>query len=138
MLTFLYSLVFIYLVGFSFCYSKVRQLQAEGYDEMTFKDCFNPLKWISVAMGFILKYLVEPHVLEQMVIRLYDESCKPCYRDGVCHVCGCNSIAKAYSPIESCSADNWGPIIFNKQKYEKLREEFPVEIKITYGTEDSK
>lgn len=138
MLTFLYSLLFIYVIGFALCYSKVLNLQAQGYEEMTCKDCLNPVKWVSVVTGFILKYLVKPHILEQMVLRLYDESCQPCYRDGVCHKCGCDSIAKAYSPMESCSADNWGPIIFDKQKYENLREEYPVEIKIKYGTENSK
>ena len=138
MLTFLYSLLFIYALGFLLCYSKVRRLQAKGYNEMTCKDCTNPVKWFSVVMGFTLKHLIPPHVLEQMVLRLYDESCKPCYNDGTCHVCGCASIAKAYSPIESCSADNWGPIVLNKEEYKKLRAEYPVQIKINYGPEDSK
>ena len=138
MLTFLYSLIFIYVIGFGLCYLKVLDLEAQGYEEMTCKDCLNPMKWFSVVTGFILKYLVPPHILEQMVLRLYDEDCSMCYKNGVCGVCGCDSIAKAYSPTESCSGDNWGPIIFDKQKYQKLREEFPIEIKISYGNKDSK
>lgn len=114
----------------------------KGLKGIPTKDCINPLKWMSVLYGFTLKLLIPRHVFEQYVLRMYDEDCQICVKEGKCVggticgsdcSCGCDTIAKMYSPTEKDSGDNWGPIIFNKKEYEELRKETPVKITIEYG-----
>lgn len=114
----------------------------KGLKGISTKDCFNPLKWLSVLYGFTLKILIPRHVFEQYVLRIYDEDCQVCVEEGKCVggsicgsdcACGCDTLAKMYSPTESDSGENWGPIVFNKKEYERHREQYPVKIKIEYG-----
>lgn len=114
----------------------------KGLKGIPTKDCMNPLKWGSVAYGFFLKLIIPKHVFEQYVLRMYDPDCEVCVKEGKCIggstcgtecACGCDTIAKMYSPVEEDSGGNWGPIIFNKEKYQKLREEFPAKITVRYG-----
>ena len=133
---FFYSVLILYLVGSGLCLRKVKSLRAEGFNEITFLQCLNPILWFSLVIGKVFKVLVPPHIFEQYVLRVYDEECRPqCYlsRNGTCVECGCDALAKAYSPISQCSKGNWGRIIFNKSKYKKLRDDYPVQIKINYG-----
>lgn len=125
-----------YIIGFSVCCLKVFSLKRQGYNEMQCKDCLNPMKWLSFIVGFTMKFLIPKHVFEQLVLRIYDEECRrECYNseDGRCVECGCDAIAKAYSPQEQCSRGNWGPIIFNERAYRLHRKEYPISIKIKYG-----
>lgn len=133
MLTYFYSIVLLYLVGLLACMWKVRKLKNGGYEEMEHCDCWNPKKWVSFALGFALKHLVADFVFEQYVIRMYDPYCRPnCYEaeDGKCVKCGCDAIAKAMSPSETCSKGQWGPVDFNRKRYEGHRKQYPIKIKV--------
>lgn len=130
---FFFKIIVLYLIGLALCTYKVKKLKEQGYEEMQYCHCFDPRKWLSFAVGFLLKYLVPNFVLEQYVIRLYDPYCKSnCYEsvDGKCVKCGCDAVAKAMSPSETCSAGMWGPIELSRRKYEAHREEYPITIKI--------
>lgn len=105
-------------------------------DLIKLEDCLNPRNWVSYVTGHLMMRLLPPHVLEQYILRLFDSECRECVTNGKCHHCGCDMPARAYDPFTSCSAGNWGPIIFDKSKYAKLREEYPIEIQIKY-TNDS-
>ena len=118
------------------------QNKSKGLKGIRNIDCINPIKWMSVLYGFFLKLLIPKHVFEQCVLRMYDSDCAPCIKEGICIggltcgkdcACGCDTLAKMYSPIESDSGENWGPIVFNKNKYLKLREHFPIKITIQHG-----
>lgn len=132
------------MIGAALAFGVNYRNKQNGLKGISNKDLLNPLKWGSVLYGFGLKLLVPPHVLEQMAIRLYEEDCAVCVKEGVCVggtscgnacACGCDTIAKMYSPFEEDSGENWNKIIFNKQKYKSHREEYPVKIKIHYGSE---
>ncbi len=99
------------------------------------KDLFNPRSWVSFVMGSFFVQLIPPHVVEQLALRLYDDECgNICVKQGFCYDCGCSMPAKAMDPNASCSLGNWGPIEFDKEKYRKIREKYPVQIKINYLT----
>lgn len=109
------------------------KLKKEGFTGIPTVQCFNPLKWVSVFFGYTMKWLIPQHIFEQYVLRFYDEECRvDCMLKGKCITCGCDAIAKGWSPKEKCSNNNWGPIVFNKRKYKALRDKYPVNIKITY------
>lgn len=125
-----------YITGVSISGYQIYKLKGKGYEEYGYKTALNPVKWASFAYGYIFKTLLPKHVIEQLVLRYYDEDCKTsCYDapGGKCKHCGCDAIAKASVPFESCSGGNWGPMIMSKEKYQKQREEFPVKIEIKYG-----
>ena len=103
--------------------------------------CFSPVKWMSVLYGFILKTIVPLHIFEQYVLRIYDKDCSVCVKNGKCIgglncgfncACGCDTLAKMYSPFETDSGHNWDKIIFNKKKYEEFRKKYPITINISY------
>lgn len=124
----------IYLVCSYVVYKYNQKLKSQGFMGITTAECFNPLKWMSVVFGYTMKFLIPQHVFEQYVLRFYDDYCREnCMIPGKCIKCGCDAVAKGWSFNEKCSMDNWGPIIFNKDKYEELRKQFPVTIKIEYG-----
>ena len=109
----------------------------KGLKGISWVSCFNPIKFFNVAIGLLFKLILPLHVFEQLVLRIYDEDCKVCLDEGKCVggsacgeecACGCDTVAKMYSPLESDSGENWGPIIWNKNKYEELRKEYPIEI----------
>lgn len=111
-----------------------RGLKLQGFTGISTLQCFNPVKWFSVFIGYAFKYLIPLHIFEQYVLRFYDPECRPdCISKGKCKICGCDSVCKAWSPIESCSKGNWPPVIYDKEEYQNFREEFPVKIKIEYG-----
>lgn len=134
-LKFFLLLVIFYLIGFFSCYIANKKLKSKGLKGVDYWKCANPVLWYSVVIGLIFKFLVPLHVFEQYVLRFYDDFCRPnCLlsADGRCVSCGCDAIAKTFSPVERCSNDNWDKIIWNKKEYEELRKETPVEIKIIY------
>lgn len=130
-----------YLIISGIAYLVNKSNKKQGLKGIPTKDCFNPLKWLSVLYGFTLKILIPRHVFEQYVLRMYDPDCSVCIKEGKCIggltcgnqcACGCDTIAKMYSPTEADSGENWGPIIFNKKEYQELRKDYPVKITITY------
>lgn len=136
LLSLLYDIIAIYLFsGISACIANYF-MRKKGLKGISYLECFNPLKMISVLVGFILKYVIPQHILEQYVIRFYDEDCRrECVfsSDGKCVSCGCDAIAKMWSPIEEDSKKRWGKIIWRKSKYRAFREKYPLKIKIQYG-----
>lgn len=104
-------------------------------DLISVKDCLDPRKWFSYVLGNVMMTLLPPHILEQFVLRVFDKECRECVKNGKCYHCGCDMPARAYDPFTDCSGGNWGPIVFNKSEYLKIREEYPVEIKIEYNNE---
>lgn len=135
MLPYFFSLLGLYLLGVGFATLKIYVLKKQGFNHYGYRTALNPVKWFNFLVGYILKFLMPPHIIEQMAIRLNDDECLPeCYNSkyGNCKYCGCNALAKAYSPLEQCSNANWGPIIFDKKEYEKFRKEYPVTIIIKY------
>lgn len=111
-------------------------IKKQGAKGIKWVDCLNPVKHLSVLIGFIFYFLIPEHVFEQLVLRVYDDYCRPnCLlgNNGKCDSCGCNTYAKMMSPLEEDSRGNWGSIIWSKKKYKSLREQYPVKIKATYG-----
>jgi|JI7StandDraft_1071085.scaffolds.fasta_scaffold13633_2 hypothetical protein len=114
-----------------------------------FKDWFSVRKWTSVLYSYAVSTLFPFHVIEQMVIRLYDEDCKgyieeidpstgktvkklvTCRENGSCVHCGCDMI-KAYTPWDRCSEGNWGAMELDKEKYSEIRRNYPVKIKVEW------
>lgn len=130
------SLLALYLITVILTFLTIINLEKEGYDAYSWKDSFNLGLAFSFISGTVFHKLIPEHILEQYVIRLYDPYCKArCYdsEDGKCIDCGCDAVKKAYAPTASCSKGNWGPIIFSKEDYNKLREEYPIKIKVQYG-----
>ncbi len=138
----LYSLLSLYLIlSLSAVLVNYRNI-SKGLGGIPYKDCLNPAKWFSVGYGFLLKFVIPPHVLEQYVLRFYEPDCQVCLRNGKCVggtkcgkdcACGCDTLAKMYSPFETDSGENWGKIIFNETLYKQHRREYPIEIKVNYG-----
>lgn len=125
-------LISIYIVGaVSALYVNNKNVK-KGLKGIPWKDCFNPVKWMSVLYGFFLKVFIPPHVFEQLILRVYDPECQPCVENGKCVHCGCDTIAKMYSPLERDSDNNWDTIIWNKRKYKQHREKFPVKILVEW------
>lgn len=100
------------------------------------EDWFNPIKWVSVLYGWFAKLIFPLHIVEQIILRMYDMECRKCVKQGTCIHCGCD-ISKVHVPWESCSNGNWGPFVESKKKYQEMRKEFPVEITINYPKENA-
>lgn len=96
-----------------------------------FQDWINPLKWASVLYASFMKLMFPVHIVEQLILRMYDMECRKCVANGSCLYCGCD-ISKVYTPWDKCSEGNWGEMIEDKEEYRKLREEWPVEIRVRY------
>lgn len=129
-LWFLVALASLYLIGVLTCLWATR-----GNPRIDKGKCFKPKSWLSYVLGYTFIRFVPLHVFEQFVLRFYDEECSQCVGDGKCFDCGCSMPEKAYVPYESCSRNNWGPIIWGKKEYEELRKEYPINIKIDYEGE---
>lgn len=126
----------IYLFGCLSATAYNAWIKNEGAKGIEWKQCLNPIKHLSVFVGFTLYFIIPQHVFEQLVLRVYDDYCRPnCLlgNGGHCDSCGCNTYAKMMSPLESDSRNNWGTIIWSKKKYKKLREQYPVKIEPKYG-----
>lgn len=100
-----------------------------------FKDVINPRKWFSVFYSFFISKVFPLHILEQMVLRVYDNECRNCVKNGTCFSCGCD-MSKVFSPYDECTEGNWGWLIFPEGDYLALREEYPVEISIKHIKEE--
>lgn len=99
------------------------------------QDMINPLKWGSVVFASFMKMMFPLHIVEQLILRMYDMECRKCVAAGSCMHCGC-SIEKVYTPWDKCSDGNWGPMVEDAEVYRKMREEFPVEVSIWYPREE--
>lgn len=131
-------LLFLYAFAVIVASSVNSRLKSKGLEGIYWKECFNPFKIFSVFFGIFVKNVIPLHVFEQYVLRFYDSYCRPhCLNGnkGHCVSCGCDTEAKMWSPFEKCSQDNWFKIVWNKKKYERIRKESPIEIKITYKNE---
>lgn len=99
--------------------------------------CFKPKKWASFALGFVLTKILKPHIIEQLILRIYnDEICRQCYLDNKCIDCGCDR-GKFLIPYEQCLRQDengdqvgWGEMYLKEQDYTEHRKLFPVEIKV--------
>lgn len=70
-------LIGIYLFG---CLSATLYnywIKKQGAEGIEWKECLNPIKHLSVLVGFTLYFLIPQHVFEQFVLRVYDEYCRP-------------------------------------------------------------
>lgn len=124
-----------YLFGMLSALSYNFWIKRQGAEGIEWKQCLNPIKHLSVFVGFTIG-LIPPHVCQQYTLRWNDDYCKPnCLmsENGRCDSCGCKVWQKMASPFEKDSRGNWGPIIWSKKKYEELREQYPVTITVTYG-----
>lgn len=128
------KIIFIYLFFSTLCLIANYRLKKGNLAGISNFQCFNPVKWFSVGIGFVLKFLFPWWIFEQYVLRFYDADCAPCKKAGKCIAgdspCGCDFYAKAWSPVEKCSNGNWGPIIWSKKEYMQLRQDYPIKIKI--------
>jgi len=129
-------LIFLYVFGaISACVANFI-MRKKGLEGISYKECLSPLKMISVLLGFALKYIIPQHIFEQYVIRFYDPDCRTeCVlgNDGNCVACGCDTIAKMWSPFELCKKKRWPPIIWSKKEYKAYRELYPLKIFVKYG-----
>lgn len=133
MVVILVTVVTIYFAGVYVCNSYNKELKNKGLAGIDSRECWNPLKQLSVFFGFLFFLIVPEHIIEQYVYRLYHPVCKSkCYDspDGTCYHCGCKARAKAMSPYEGCSANHWGPIVFSKRKYYDRKKKYPFEITV--------
>jgi hypothetical protein len=120
----------IYLFGIISALSYNFWIKREGAKGIAWSQCMNPIKHLSVVVGFIFS-LIPQHIFEQYVLRVYDDYCRPnCLlgNGGRCDSCGCNTYAKMMSPLEEDSRGNW-----SKRKYKEHREKYPVKIEPKYG-----
>lgn len=99
-----------------------------------FIDWINPMKWGSVLYASFMKMLFPMHIVEQLILRMYDNECRKCMVNGSCLHCGCD-MSKVYTPWDACSRGFWGPTIESEKEYREMRKEWPVEISITYPKE---
>lgn len=126
-------LLLLYCIPVAFCKWHLR------YNNVVDKSlCYNPKKWASFITGFLLSKLIKPHILEQLILRVYnDDECNKCYINDKCSHCGCNR-SKFLVPWESCdkvdeidAPTGWGEMILNEDEYKTLRKQHPVEIKVS-------
>lgn len=115
-------------------------LKHQGFDGISWLDCFNPIKMFSVFIGTVLSILLPLHIFEQYVHRVYEPDCSQCIKAGKCIIidegsgelvnnCGCSPLKRALSPIEEC-VGRYDKIIFSKSKYEAERKKWPVTVKV--------
>lgn len=121
----------LYLAGFVIC-----RVKTAGKSQVSLRDCLNPRNWISYVIGTSLASLIPLHVMEQYIIRIKDEECRKCVKAGACLHCGCNMPERALDPWQTCSAGNWGPIIFDRDEYENWKKEVGLKIEVAYGAKD--
>lgn len=101
-----------------------------------FVDWINPVKWGSVMYAQAMELVFGRHIVEQMVLRMYDSECRECMARGSCVHCGCD-MSKVWVPWERCSADNWGEMILDADEYRRVRLEAPVMIEVRYLLEEN-
>lgn len=100
-----------------------------------FQDYINPLKWGSVLFASFMKMLFPLHIVEQLILRMYDMECRKCVANGSCFHCGCD-ISKVYTPWDVCSRGFWGQMVESLKEYKRIRQEWPVEISVRYPREE--
>lgn len=99
-------------------------------------DWINPVKWSSVLWASFQKMMFPLHIVEQLIIRMFDKECRRCMENGSCLHCGCD-MSKVYTSWDWCSKGNWGPMVESEKEYREMREEFPVEITVRYPKEEA-
>ena len=120
-LFFILSLLIIYVGGVIFALIYNSRLKQQRFDGIPWKECFDPRKHLSFILGSLIA-LIPWWVIEQYVMRIYDDECRKCISHGLCvdsdtrKTCGCPAWKKICSPLESCKKKRFGPIIFNKEK----------------------
>lgn len=95
------------------------------------RDWVNPLKWISVLYATVMRWMFPDHVVEQLIIRMYNSECRECVLGNECKHCHCE-MSKVYVPWEECSLHEWGRMIMSKKKYKEYRDDIPVEITVIF------
>lgn len=127
----------IYFLSTALALKKNNQIKKDDNEGIPWVQCFNPLVHFSVAIGMTLA-LIPLHIWEQIFIRIYGDECRDCFISRTCQhggQCGCDTRAKALSPFESCSKSkdkNFGPIVWSRKKYEKIREDSPVKLLVQW------
>jgi hypothetical protein len=108
----------------------------EDLAKTEWQDWINPVKWASVLFASFTKMLFPQHIVEQLILRMYDKECIRCTRAGTCFACGCDS-SKMYVPWEECFNGNWGGMFESAKEYRAHRSEFPVQIDVIHLTEET-
>lgn len=99
------------------------------------QDWINPVKYLSVLYALFMELMFPLHIVEQIILRMYDMECRECVKRGSCKYCSC-SMSKVFVPWEKCTNGNWNEMTESKADYQQMREEFPVEILIRYPKEE--
>lgn len=131
----MYFLLFVYLLSTALALYTNSRLIRDEFKGIPWKECFYPSKHFSFIVGNVFYYIVPLWILDQYVIRFYNENCRKCIESEVCTFngkkgCGCNAYKKACSPLEQCSFDFYGPIIFNKKEAKEFLSSIKLTIKI--------
>lgn len=95
------------------------------------EDWINPIKWGSVLFAFFMEMMFPMHIVEQLILRMYDNECNKCMQNGSCLHCGCD-MSKVFVPWEVCSRGFWWKMVESAKEYKKIRKEWPVIIDIKY------
>lgn len=101
------------------------------------EDWVNPAKWLSVLYASFMKMLFPIHIVEQLIIRMFDPECRKCMKQGFCTYCKCD-MSKVYTPWDTCSEGNYPEMIEDETEYREMRKEFPVKIDVSYPKEEAK
>lgn len=96
-------------------------------------DLINPYRWYLFVKGMIIGRFLQMHIIEQLLIRLYDDECRTCVSNGKCHHCGCHMPEKAWNLEDECTNGNWGPVM-NKEDWQEYKSQYIdyIDVKITY------
>lgn len=98
---------------------------------MRIRDMVNPVKWVSFIKGVVLDMFLQPHILEQVLVRQI--VCKPCVDAGKCLDCGCKMPEKTYDLDAECSAGKWGPAEKDAILYKQNKLLYKIKLIIGYG-----
>lgn len=100
------------------------------------EDLINPVKWWRFVVGFVRAPFLQPHILEQIVMRRL--ICPECVERKKCVACGCNTWAKMLILDEECSKGKWGKIDKRAKDWYASVREYQIELGLTIGGEKIK
>ena len=138
MIKLLLFIIFVYGIAVISALLFNAKLKREKFDGIHWKECFSPIKHLSFILGTIIAQ-IPWWVMDQYVMRFYDDNCRVCIEDGLCidpdtkKSCGCNARKKVSSPFEVCKKGNFGKIIFNKEEALNHLNSIKYKIKVVYG-----
>lgn len=90
----------------------------------------NPIKWWHFALGFVVAKYITFHYCEQVVYRSIQ--CSDCFQAGKCKDCSCSLPDKGMVPEESCSLQNWGPMV-GPDDWAEFKQQMGINFYINYN-----